>query len=651
MKIILFRLIAIFCLVLFLEGCASTGNKSNVSQKTVMQARNLAKSGNHQQAAKVYQKLASEEQSPTKDKLLLRALDLYIRAADNQQAQKTAASINPSSLSSRERVLYHLLYGKSEINLGHQRKALDQLNQVSPSLLARPEQQLYHILQVKALEKLGKDIESVEERIKLSRFLDEGDAFKHNHRKVTKTLALMTPAMLRHHRTSAPQTLRGWIDYTLITQETLPDTTMRERYLQRWQDQYPGHPAVFSTRQNPLPSLDRSPTKTLGVVSNIAVILPHSGSYTAATHAIKQGMMAARDQQTKQAIPRIKFYDSTADDISTIYQRVVRDGAELVIGPLQKQTIQQLLSSVTLDKPMLALNQLDGVSQNNLFQLGLNPRDEIEQAAALAWQDGHRRALIFVPDTNSGQRAGRLFTDYWNAIGGTTLELATYTSDSKELSQSVSLLLNLDESMNRRKRLQANVGKLEFTPRPRHDADMIFMLAKPTVARIIRPLLDFYRVGDLAVYSTSKVYSGRSNTSLDRDLSGIVFCGDNSKFDPRVQKMQQQIGSQHQVASRNIPLFNLGHDTYNLISKLPELQQNPDQRMSGKTGTLWLDNDNFIRRQLMCGQFKDGLVSSLGLGPIVKANIRSTLDKTPKEQAPQQNKRGSYKKSWLDRFN
>ena len=645
MKIILLRFIAIASFATLMVGCASTSNKSiTPTQNMILQARDLSKSGENQRAAKIYLELANKEKPPAKDKLLLRAVDLFLKSRDYQQAKKIAASIHESLLNPRERELYHLLYGKAEISLEHPRKALSELDQVSPSLLARPEKQLYHILKVKAFEGLDKNFDSIQERIKLSRFLDQDNAFEHNNRRISKALAQMNAAMLRHHRSSAPQTLRGWIDYALIAKETMPNSTERERYLQRWRDQYPGHHAVYTA--NAVETEERIQFRT---PSKIAVLLPHSGSYTAATHAIKQGILSAHNEQVGKINPQIKFYDSTAGDISKIYQRALSDGAELIIGPLQKQTIQQLLASNSLDKPLLALNQLEGITRNDVYQFGLNPRDEIEQAAALAWQHGHRQALVFVPETSLGQRAGQLFADYWEAIGGTTLETVAYTSNPKMLVKSISALLNLDESMSRRRLIQGQVGKLDFTPRPRGDADMLFLLAKPKEARIIRPLLDFYRIGNLAIYSTSKVYSGKPNASLDRDLSGIVFCGNVSQFDENLQQVQQEIVSQHQIAARNIPLFNLGYDSYNLMSELPKLQQSPTERMLGKIGRLWLDENNYIRRQLICGQFVEGNVKSLGAGPILKAETEAglvPLGQQPETSIQKQHNHGSEQKSW-----
>ena len=651
MKIILFRFFVIsFVSILFFVSCAKTNSKSENSstQDAIRQARKLTASGDYRQAAKIYSSLAKQAKSPASDKLMLRVLDLQIKSGDYVKARKSAVNINPLSLNSRERVLHHLLYGKSEIKLGYQRSALKELDQISPGLLAEPEQQLYHILKVKAYEELGKGIESVQERIALGRLLDEGEEIAHNNRKISKTLAQMTPALLRHHRSTAPQTLRGWIDYTLIAQETLENSQERERYLQRWRDQYPGHTAIYSEVANK----NRQPLQLqITNITNIAVILPHSGPYTAASHAIKQGMLTARDEHHAVSTPRIQFYDSIAEDMLTIYQRALDEGAEMIIGPLQKQMIQQLLESNSISTPVLALNQLDGVYQANLYQIGLNPKDEIEQVAALAWQEGHRRALVFVPETGSGERAGRLFTEYWESLGGTTLEMASYTSKTKELSKSVSALLNLDESMSRRRRVQSQLGKLEFTPRPRQDADMIFMMAKPTIARIIRPLLSFYRVDHLPVYSTSKVYSGKPDPSQDNDLSGVVFCGNHSQFDQNEQQIQQEVASEYEVAIRNIPLFNLGYDTYNMIFELSGLQQDPERRLQGKTGMLRLDSRNNIRRQLICGQFKQGYAEMLGPGLILDAENAdlSPFEVNGQTHIEQQNGHDMPDKPWLER--
>ena len=51
---------------------------------------------------------------------------------------------------------------------------------------------------------------------------------------------------------------------------------------------------------------------------------------------------------------------------------------------------------------------------------------------------------------------------------------------------------------------------------------MVFLLSEqPQQARSIKPLLAFHYAGDLPVYSTSQIFSGRRDPQRDRDLNGI----------------------------------------------------------------------------------------------------------------------------------
>lgn len=613
-----------YCVVVFLVmhiilscvSCTGLSKKTlnDETRATLKEANRLSKTRNFERASLIYQDIAKKEISPTKDKLLLRAFDLKIKSGKYSQSVRIAEQINYLELNTRERVLFKLLFGKTEIELGHEKNAIKVLGSISVGLLTKAEQKIYHVLKIKAQKELGNTQGLVEERIKYGELLNQGDEFKRNNHLIAKTLIKLSPSMLRHYRNSATQSMRGWIDYTIIQQETVPQSSERENLLQRWRDQYPGHTAHYNEiNVNEEPKAQNT---ALTQFSNIAVLLPHSGPYTAASHAIKQGMLTARDENQNNALPTIQFYDSTINNIAKLYQEIVKDEFDFIIGPLEKELIQQLTDTVTFEKPTLTLNQLDQISKSNLYQIGLNPKDEIEQTAGMARINDLNRALVFVPDTKYGERTRQLFVDYWESTGGTIVGTETYTSKTKDMSKAMSLLLNLNESQNRRKRLQKLSGQVEFSPRPRHDADMIFIIARPKEARMIRPLLSFFRQAHLPVYTISKVYSGRPDPVQDRDLSGVHFCGYQSIFDTNLSQDQIEQASSYDVAERNIPLFNLGYDTYQMISNLSLLQHQSNERIEGKTGLLWLDGRNQIRRQLYCGQFdQEGTVKLIGKGP------------------------------------
>ncbi len=616
MKKACFVISLVIYIILSCVSCSGFSKKAlnDETRATLKEANRLAKSGHYDRASLIYQEIAKKEISPTKDKLLLRAFDLEIKSGNFNKSVSIAEQIDYLELNSRERVLFKLLFGRTEIELGHEQNAIKVLDSISLGLLTKAEQKLYRVLKIKAQKELGNTQAFVEERIQYGELLNQGEEYKRNNHLIAKTLSQLSPSMLRHYRNSATQSMRGWIDYTLIQQETIPQSSERENLLQRWRDQYPGHTAHY----NEINVNDEVMTQNSALTqfSNIAVFLPHSGPYTAASHAIKQGMLTARDENQDNALPTIQFYDSTQNNIAKLYQDIVKEDIDFIIGPLEKELIQQLTDSVTFEKPTLTLNQLDKISKVNLYQIGLNPKDEIEQTAGLARIKDLNRALVFVPDTKYGERTRQIFVNYWESTSGVIVGTETYTSKTKDLSKAMSILLNLNESQNRHKRLQRLLGQIEFSPRPRHDADMIFIIARPKEARMIRPLLSFYRQAHLPVYTISKVYTGRPDPVKDRDLSGVNFCGYQSNFDTDLYQDQIEQASSYDVAERNIPLFNLGYDTYQMISNLSLLQQQPNERIEGKTGLLWLDGMNQIRRQLYCGQFdREGTVKLIGKGP------------------------------------
>ena len=70
---------------------------------------------------------------------------------------------------------------------------------------------------------------------------------------------------------------------------------------------------------------------------NIALVLPLNGKLGAIGHAIRDGFIAAHYQLTPAS--SLKIYDSTKGEIVDIITRAVSDGAELVIGPLDREKV------------------------------------------------------------------------------------------------------------------------------------------------------------------------------------------------------------------------------------------------------------------------------------------------------------------------
>jgi outer membrane PBP1 activator LpoA protein len=147
--------------------------------------------------------------------------------------------------------------------------------------------------------------------------------------------------------------------------------------------------------------------------AQIALLLPVSGRLAGFGTAIRDGFMAALfdARAQSQAVPAVRIYDTnTGGAFIDIYRRAIADGAQAVVGPLEKPQVAALFSqapSQALPVATLALNRTDMTSAPpaNLYQFGLAPEDEAVSIAHYGQTAGYRRALIVTPagEQSSGE--------------------------------------------------------------------------------------------------------------------------------------------------------------------------------------------------------------------------------------------------------
>jgi outer membrane PBP1 activator LpoA protein len=299
-------------------------------------------------------------------------------------------------------------------------------------------------------------------------------------------------------------------------------------------------------------------------------------------------------------------------NLPSLYQQAVAEGADLVIGPLIKENIKTLATTTELSIPVLALNNIPELAANNLYQLGLSPTDEAEQVATKAGIDGYKRALILVPENKLGQRVANHYAEQWQLLGNEVIKVQSYPPQGNDFTQPIKRLLNLDESEYRYKKIRNIVPSIKYTPRRRHDADVIFVTGTAKTMRLLNPQLQYFRANDIPVYATPQLYDGRPNPTLDIDLDGIVFCdapwlfkeiyqGDLSM--DNLQNIWQQLPASH------LRLVALGIDVYQII---PHLSTLDNTSFPGATGNLQLTRGNHIKRNLVCAKFSNGTPKVIG---------------------------------------
>ncbi|GJL82396.1 MAG: penicillin-binding protein activator [marine bacterium B5-7] len=441
--------------------------------------------------------------------------------------------------------------------------------------------------------------------------LPDTDAIARNQDTIWQVLAQVEPTELNALTTDRTNpTLTQWADLAIVSSRLGWNVHASRQALTAWQQQHPSHPASRVLIPRLLYNLGSSVTE----YRKVALLLPLTSGFGAAAQAVYDGLTMMYEADNNPNKPEIMLYDTGENPelIGFYYQAAVRDGAQLVLGPLGKVAVDSLVATTELTVPTLLLGNTEGAfaGRANTFEFGLSPEDEARQLARHAAREGYRVAAALYPEADWGIRQLDAFMDEWRNLGGTLTESRAYQLNAPDHSQTIKLLLNLDESETRHRQLKRITGKeLEFVPKRREDIDFVFMIARSDQGRLLKPQINFYKGQNLPVYAISQVYSGRDEQVKDLDLEGVIFA--DMPWLLLDSGISRAIHEQFPQASRyaNQPLdrlFALGIDTYQLLFRLEAMKTNPLLKYSGVTGLLSLNANGSVARQLAWAEFRKG---------------------------------------------
>jgi outer membrane PBP1 activator LpoA protein len=590
--------------LLLLTGCATQPAQRYLQFDEAVQAESYIQSGQPKQAAKLYQTLAQTKPAHRAQFSLL-AAQAHIKAGDSHVAQSRLDGINPVSLSVEQQNKFNLLYAQIHLSNGDTELAINKLNIIQLYNLEPVDKITFYQSRAFAYSLTGEMLQSAQARVELDPLLGDDQQRHENNKVIFNTLKLISSQELTLNQPTAPDILGGWMALTRILKsaELKQNLAEYQTRVNEWKRLFPQHPA------NPdfVESYAEDSQHSFSLPSSIAILLPESGRFAKAAAAIKEGFLAAYGSSQSSFQPPVRFYDSASANPVNLYNQAIAEGANLVVGPLSKDNIQILALGAELTVPVLALNHVPNLGKDNFFQFGLSPIDDVQQISRKASLDGHKKALLLIPNSKQGQRIADYFSEYWENTGGRLVETQLYDSRENDFSVPIKKLLNLDQSTYRYKRLKRFLAKnIQYTERRRQDIDSIFLSAYPQTARSIYPQLQFYRANRIPIYATANIYSGLSNSSLDRDLNSIVFCDIPWIFPEAYQGelSKEALRSKWQhLPNRYLRLLALGIDSFNVIRHLEHLDSIP---YAGATGKLLLNRENRVTRELACAKFIDG---------------------------------------------
>lgn len=563
---------------------------------------------------KVQRKLASAEPDAATP-LRLEGANIALKLDLVDLAAELLEPIDASNLGLQEDSHYKILMAGIKLKLEQPVAALEWLNSVDPNTLDRyPKMQiLWGHARANAYLQNMDYITSARERVYYDGLLSNTSR-QLNHENILQTLTILPLEVLEQagKEVKKGSEFRGWLSLASLMRENQLDPFSQFTTFVKWQEKWPTHPAAL----NPPKSLQLLKRIVEDRPNHITLLLPLEGALGKVGRAIRDGILASHFHfiQRHEEFPKISLIDTSNVSMEIAYETAMARGADLIIGPLQRQKILELKETVSLSIPVLALNQIEsGSPLEDFFQFGLAPEDEIRQLVDQALMEGFENALAIVPDDSWGSRNLNAFKDFWEKEKGVLVESIAFDKSAKP-AKSIRQLLRIDTSESRVSRLRRTLGeKLEFNPRRRRDVDFIFLVANTSEASSINPALGFYYADDVPVYSTSHIHDNTDTRINNMDLKNIRFCEIPFKLKSEQSIQNEVIDSWPGARGILSPFYALGVDAYHLYPRLQQMKLIPGEKLYGTTGIISVDKNNVIRRRLMWAQFKQGKVVQLPL--------------------------------------
>ena len=291
------------------------------------------------------------------------------------------------------------------------------------------------------------------------------------------------------------------------------------RLWQRWRSRHPDHPAA----RHPPPPFRQSSLDP----SQLALLVPVTGAFGPAGKAVRDGFLAAY-LHAGGGTQRVQIYDTNSMSVRAAYDQARQQGAEVIIGPLQKDAVAAL-AALSPTVPVIALNHLDPgtPTADAMVQFSLAIEDQASAIAEALSAHGIERIVIFDSPARWSARARARLEDELDGVeavgSGTFHRLAQITNI-------VGDALHVGESQTRMHEIESLLGRtLEFSPRRRDDVDAVVALIDTDQFLSLKPALDFHFAGDLPVFAPTTATLGSVDMAR---LEGLRICTMPWTLDP-----------------------------------------------------------------------------------------------------------------------
>ncbi|MGY8813089.1 MAG: penicillin-binding protein activator [Gammaproteobacteria bacterium] len=608
-------LIIISFIIIHLSGCDSANVQPTPESSPDEKISILLQNGEFNLAATEYLKL-SEIYPDLSGMYNLKAADAFIKDKNLNRAN-VILEANLLNQSQQDITFYtYILIAKIALLQNQPDQVLKLTDRKKPEIVNPDYLIEMHQIRADAFTELNSLIKSAEELVKLDTLLISLNKQPVNSNMIWDYLINSDINKTGQSKNLGEEYFTAWVELVIISKSLITRNNELKTAINSWMLNNPLHPANGSITSEILlisDKFDSKPTK-------IALLLPLSGVYKHYSERIRDGFLSAWYLE-KNYKPIIKIYNTNLENFEDVYLQAIADGADFIVGPLEKESVRSLTEMEKIPVRTLALNQVDlnrldnskktAFSIPDLVQFGLPPEDEAKQVAQRGIFEGYNRALIITSNDEYGKRVFNAFNEEWSALGGTLLERVDYDPQTSDFVTPIKQILNINTSEARFTTLRQNLGRnLSSSSRLREDLEFVFMVATNLNARQIVPHLKFFKAEGIPIYTISSVYTGKHNYPVDNDLNGVEFVDIPWLLNPakQNQNIAKLIHQSWPSMSTVLPrYYAFGIDAFNLISQIGDLSLNQSYRYEGEAGNLNMTNDGVIHRNLLWARFDNGI--------------------------------------------
>lgn len=309
----------------------------------------------------------------------------------------------------------------------------------------------------------------------------------------------------------------------------------------------------------------------------------------------------------------LKIYDTTSQPISQLLAQAQQDGATLVVGPLLKENVDDVIKSNT-PLNVLALNQPEKVeSRANLCYFALSPEDEARDAARHIHQQGKQTPLLLVPRGALGDRVVSAFADEWLKLGGasvlqqrfgSTAELRAGVNGGGGIALTGTLVSTLPSAQN------SSLGSADEMPvSSGGSVDAAYILATLEQIAYIKPMIAMRNgsQNNVTLYASSRSAQGTAGPDFRLEMEGLQYSEIPMLAGSNPALMQQALSAVRNDYSL-ARLYAMGADAWSLANHFTQMRQTPGFELNGNTGDLTATQDCVINRKLSWLKYQQGKI-------------------------------------------